>query len=162
MALTKAKKVEIVEKLEKGFSNISSAVFVHFKGLSVKDTTELRRKLRAAGVSYTVAKKTLIKRVLGGLSFTGEQPVLDGEIAVAYGTDLLAPAREVLTFQKEHKDKLSIVGGIFDGVYKSQGEMMEYALIPSRETLYAQFVNLINSPIQGLVIGLDAIAAKKQ
>ncbi len=53
------------------------------------------------------------------------------------------------------------MGGVFDGVYKNKEEMTVVAQIPGRETLYAQFVNLINSPIQGLVIGLNAVAEKK-
>ena len=80
---------------------------------------------------------------------------------MAYSAYLIAPAREVFAFQKKYKDNLSIVGGIFDGKYMSKEEMMAIALIPSRETLYAQFVNVINSPIQGLVMALDAIAKKK-
>lgn len=161
MAITKAHKAEIIDRLNTGLKDAKSLVFVHFKGLNVADTTQLRRTLRGADVRYTVAKKTLVKRALLNLSLTGEQPVLENEIAIAYGTDLLTPAREVYTFSKGHKDKMKIVGGIFDGAYKSAEEMVAIASIPPRETLIAQFVNLINSPIQGLVLGLNAIAEKK-
>ena len=56
---------------------------------------------------------------------------------------------------------MSIIGGIFEGKFLGGPAMMEIAMIPSRETLYAQFVNLINSPIQRFAVVLDAIANSK-
>ena len=160
MAITKAKKVDILSKLE-GIKNESdSIVFVKFKGLSVGDTTAMRNKLREMGVGYFVAKKTLMKRAFDG-AFTGEMPELEGEIAVAYSTDAIAPAQNVKEFTQKFKDNLSIVGGVFQGVYKSQNEMIEIASIPSLQVLRGMFVNVINSPIQGLVIALSAVADKK-
>ena len=88
-------------------------------------------------------------------------PDLPGEVAIAYGTDLLAPAREVYGFQKKFKDKVSILGGVFDGSYKNQPDMMSIATIPAPEVLRGMFVNVINSQIQGFVIALDQIAQKK-
>lgn len=161
MPITKEKKKDIITGLSSDLKGANSIVFVHFKKLPVKDTTELRRKLRSQKVSYKVAKKTLMKRTLDGFNFTGEMPVLDGEIAMAYGDDLLSPAREVYEFQKTHKDGLAIVGGVFDGKYMDQVSMMSIATIPPIQVLYGQFVNLINSPIQGLVLALNAIAEKK-
>ena len=161
MPITKAKKQDIVKGLSGDLKGMNSIVFVHFKKLSVKDTTELRRKLRSQNVAYKVAKKTLIKRALDGFNFTGEIPVLDGEIAMAYGDDLLTPAREVYEFQKMHKDGLQIVGGVFEGKYMDQEAMLSIATIPPMQVLRGQFVNLINSPIQGLVLALNAVAEKK-
>ncbi len=54
-----------------------------------------------------------------------------------------------------------ILGGVFDGVYKSKEEMTEIASIPSLQTLRGMFVNVINSPIQGLAVSLNQIAEKK-
>ncbi len=162
MSISKTKKEEIVKGLKDSLKDAESTVFVNFHGLSVGDTTDLRRKLTEEGVGYTVAKKTLIKKVLGDIAPSGDQPALDGELAIAYGEDLLAPAREVYEFQKTHKDKISILGGIFEGGYKSQVEMVEIASIPAPQVLRAQFVNLINSPIQGFVMALNAIADKKE
>jgi ribosomal protein L10 len=67
MAITKAQKKEQSEKLENSLHGMQSLVFVNFKTLSVKNTIALRRKLRGESVKYTVIKKTLLKRVLGGL-----------------------------------------------------------------------------------------------
>lgn len=161
MAITKEKKANILAKLDELKQNADSIVFVHFTGLGGVDTTTMRAKLREQGVDYFVAKKTLVDRAFDGV-FEGTMPALDGEIALAYSTDAIAPAQQIKNFMGEYKDKLAIVGGVFQGVYKSQEEMTEIASIPGLQVLRGMFVNIINSPIQGLVIGLDAIAKKKE
>jgi len=162
MAITKQKKAEIIESLKDIFKDSNSVAFVNFKGLSVTNADKMRKKLRESGVGYTVAKKTLTKFVLGKESNEGTQPSFDGELAITYGKDLIAPAREIFAFQKEFENRVSIVGGIFDGKYMSKEEMTEIASIPPMQTLRAQFVNLINSPIEGFVMALDQIAKSKE
>src|SRR3990167_9171681 len=98
MAISKDKKVEVVEKLKKVFKNAKSLVFVNFHGLNVTNATLMRRALQDEGVSYVVAKKTLTNLALKEEKFAGERPTLDGELALAWGDDLVTPAREVYTF----------------------------------------------------------------
>jgi large subunit ribosomal protein L10 len=88
-------------------------------------------------------------------------PETPGELCLAFSDDLIAPARNVYNFQKKFDKKISIMGGVFDGSFKNAGEMMEIAMIPSLDVLRGMFVNVINSPIQGLVLALNAIAEKK-
>jgi large subunit ribosomal protein L10 len=167
MALTKAKKKEVLEKVTDIARSTKSVVFVNFHGLTVADSTELRRKLREAGIKYTVAKKTLATKAFSARGFKGELPTLDGELAIAYVSgknadeDLIAPAREIHQFEKKFDGKLSILGGMFEDTFMSKLEMTEIALIPGKQQLYGMFVNLINSPIQRLVIAMNEIAKGK-
>jgi large subunit ribosomal protein L10 len=161
MALTKTKKVELIGKLEKIVGDTPNLVFVKFKGLSVLDTSLMRSALRSAGVGYMVVKKTLLKRVLDAAKFEGDLPSLDGEVAIVYGTDPIAPAREVAQFTKKYNEMLSMLGGVFERKYMNKAEIIAVASIPSLHVLYGQFANVINSPIQGLVVALDQIANKK-
>lgn len=161
MALTKQKKTELLSAFEKITKESGSIVFVHAKGLSVADTTMLRSALAAAGANLRVVKKTLLKRALAAAGITGNMPALDGEIAVAYSEDLTAPAREVWNSVKKFDGKLAMVGGVFEGRYMDKGEILAIATIPPTPVLRGMFVNVINSPIQGLVIALNAIAGKK-
>ena len=95
-----------------------------------------------------------------GLS--GDQPDLgEGMVAVAFGNDPMAPAREVFEFSKTHKENIFILGGIFEGSFKSQGEMMEIATIPGMEVLRGMFANVINSPLQRFAVVLDQVAESK-
>jgi large subunit ribosomal protein L10 len=161
MAITKAKKAEIFANLGTIAKGEGSRVFVNFHGLSVTDTTAVRRGLKSEGVNYVVAKKTIASKAFSDSGITGELPVLTGELAIAYGDDLLAPAREVYKFQKTFKGKVSILGGVFENRFVGAEEMVTIASIPSRHVLYAQFVNLINSPIQRFAVVLDQIAQSK-
>ena len=161
MPIKKEQKKEIINDLSKVIKGSKSVVFVNFHNLSVIDETNMRKTLRTSGVGYVVAKKTLAKIAMGEASVAGTMPALEKELALAYGEDLIAPAREVFNFQKKFKDNVSIMGGIFDGKYMNREEMASIATIPSKEGLYGMFVNIINSPIQRFVIALSEIAKTK-
>ncbi len=162
MAITKAKKTEIYKKLTDVAEGEGSRVFVNFHGLTVSEVTSIRRALRNEGVNYLVAKKTLAKKAFGEKGISGNLPELPGELAIAYGEDMIAPAREIFKFQKTLKDKVSILGGVFEKRFVEAEEMKTIASIPAREVLYAQFLNLINSPIQRFAMVVDQIAQKKE
>jgi len=167
MAITKEKKSEIIDKVKDIVAKGKSIVFVNFHGLTVAGVNELRRNLRAKGVGYYVAKKTLIRRAFDGAPFTGALPELDGEVAIAYlsgsaDKDVLDPVKGVYDFHKKNTEMIKIIGGVFEGTYAEAEKMLALAKIPGREALLGQLVNVINSPIQGLVMMLDAIAKQKE
>ena len=151
----------MVKDLEQAIKESDSLVFVNFHGMNVSDETMLRRELRNKEVGYKVSRKTLLRRALDKKA-EGEAPELTGEVAIAYSKDKTASAREIYNFQKTHKGILEILGGIFDGHFVGKDKMTEIAMIPSREVLYAQFLNLINSPIQRFAVALNEIAKKKE
>ncbi len=161
MAITKQKKQEILAKLER-VVKAPALVFVSFRGLPVKTATELRRSLADQGTNYLVVKKTLFKRAASAAGWLGEMPDLPGETAVAYGDDALTSAKNVYEFEKKTQGQMKIVGGVYEGAYVAAEMMTTLAKIPGREVLYGQFVNLINSPIAGLVMALNAIATKQE
>jgi len=163
MAKTKAEKAVIIEKIEKAFKDATSSVLVHFSKLSVADETAVRRALRESDVSYFVAKKTLIRRALESLGHKHDDLALDGEVAIAYGggDDATAPARLVHEFGKKFADKLTILGGIFEGKLIGQAAMQELATIPSLQALRGMFAQLLNSPRQRFAVVLSKVAETK-
>ena len=161
MATNKAQKKEIVEKLEKAFKGAKSVVFLGVKGIKVNDQNKLRKTLREDNVGYTVAKKTLVGRALDQAKFEGARPIFASELAVAWSADNLATHRQIADFQKKNKDNVKIIGGVFEGAYVDAMKVSSLASIPTREVLYAQLVNLLNSPIQGFVMALSEIAKGK-
>lgn len=161
MAISRQKKEEIYEKINKGLKESKSVVFVNFHGLLVGEVTEIRKKLRESGVSYFVAKKTIVGKVLADQGYKGEVPALPGELALAFGEDLLAPAREINDFEKKYKDKVKILGGVFEGEYKDRDGMKAIATIPSREVLLSQIAFLLKSPMQRFAIAVSEVAKKK-
>lgn len=168
MKKTKQQKIELVKKLSDVLKTATSTVFVGFKGMNVADESVMRRALRRDSVKYTVVKKTLIRRVLESLGHKAPEVPLEGEVALAYGggEDATATARLIHEFGKKFlgpskENKLSILGGIFEGILVGRASMEEIAMIPTIQTLRGMFVNVINSPIQGLAIALKAIADKR-
>lgn len=161
MPITLDKKKELVLGLEKALNGANSVVFVRFDKLVVAKVNNLRRKLQKENVGYVVAKKTLLKRALDSQKIEGTIPEIPGQIAIAFGEDLLSPAREIFNFSKDNKENVEIVGGVFEGKYMSAKEMLSIATIPPLQTLRGMFVNIINSPLQRFAVVLNQIAEKK-
>jgi len=155
MAISKQKKQEIVQNLSEKLKKSESIVFVNFHGLSVADSSVLRKKLREGKTGYTVAKKTLIKRALFDLGPKGEELKLPGEVAVSYGEDPLFPARELYLFSKGREETFKILGGILEKRYISKDEVISLATIPSREVLYARLLGGMNAPVSNFVFLLN-------
>jgi len=161
MAVSKEKKGEILTKLRKIVKDSASIVFINFHTLPVSESTKIRKTLRGKGVGLLVAKKTLTKKALSEGGMTGTMPEMPGELGIVYGTDPLDSAREIYSFQKSLDKKVQIVGGIFEGKFLGASDMVSIAQIPGLKTLQAQFINLINSPVQRFVLALNEIAKSK-
>ena len=162
MAITREKKSEILAKLSTILDEAKAMVFVGFKGISGGDTAEMRQTLRDEDVKYFVVKKRLIKKAIADKGISGNLPDLEGELAIAYTTseDTIAPARLIHEHAKKYEG-LSILGGIFEESLSDAAKITELATIPPMLVLRGMFVNVINSPIQGLVVALGQIADKK-
>ena len=160
MAISRTKKEAIIERLTGVFNDAKTVVFVQFDKVTAEEANALRGVCADEEVGYLVAKKTLIRKAFGDSSLEGELPDMEGEIAVAYGDDMLAPARVMGEQSKELEERLVIVGGVFENALVPQEEMQSIAAIPPLKTLYAQFLMVIQSPIQGLASALSQIAEK--
>lgn len=160
MAITRQKKEEVVAKLGGAIAKAKTLVFANFRGMTVAEQNEMRKALRSQGIGYAVAKKSLMRRALDTAKYSGEVPVLDGEIGLAYGEDELAPARELAVFVKKFPEHFKFAGGVFGGKYVTKEDIASIAAIPGVETLRAQFVQLINSPLQRFAVVLHAKAEK--
>ncbi|SKA92724.1 LSU ribosomal protein L10P [Clostridium sp. USBA 49] len=158
LELKKAKVVEIKEKMQKA----QGIVFAKYQGLTVEEDTELRRKLREAGVEYKVYKNTLTTLAAKELGFNGIINYLEGPVSVAFGyDDATAPARILNDFAKDHK-KLELKAGIVEGtIYDTEG-VKKLASIPSREVLIAKLLGSFKAPLSNLVYLLNAISEKKE
>lgn len=162
MAISKDKKSEIIAKLKDYIKEATSIAFVGFSKLTVADASKMRKQLSQAGVRYFVAKKTLLRLVLKEQNYEGQIPELPGEVAIAWTKDdVTAPTRGVYEFGKKLKGALVLLGGVFEGTFINAEKAIVIATIPPMQVLRGMFVNVINSPIQGLVMALDQISKKK-
>lgn len=160
--------VEIKERLEK----IQGAVLTDYRGLNVAEVTELRNKLREAGVEFKVLKNTLTKIAADEVGLEGLDPYLEGPTAIAFGVDdPVAPAKILSEFAKTHK-ALEIKAGILENKVIDPAGVKALADLPSREVLLAQVLGGMQAPMYGfagalqglirnLVYVLDAVKEKK-
>ncbi len=161
MAITKEKKEQSITTLRDIVQEARTVVFANFRGLTVAEQNEMRKGLRGSQVGYAVVKKTLLRRVLSERQYAGTTPALEGEIALAYAGDALAPARELAIFIRKFPEHIGFAGGIFDGSYVDAAKIKSIAAIPPLEVVRAQFLFMILSPIQQLAVVLDQVAVKR-
>lgn len=153
-------KQPIVEEIKGYVGNTKSAVLVDYRGLTVAEDTELRKKLRAAGVVYKVYKNTMLNFAFKGTDFEALSKDLEGPTAVAFGLeDATAPAR-ILSELSKTMPKLEIKSGVVEGTYYDEKGMQVIATIPSREVLISKLLGSLQSPITNFARVLKQIAEK--
>ena len=147
---------EMVEKLQKA----QAGVLVDYRGLTVSEDTDLRNKLRAAGVEYKVVKNTLTRFAAKQVGFEELDPILNGptSLAISYD-DPVAPAKVLAEFAKENEN-LEIKSGFLDGKVISLDEIKTLASTPSKDVLIAKIMGSLNSPVSSLARVLQAIVDK--
>ncbi len=154
----KAVVAELVERLK----GAQAGVLADYRGLTVAQDTELRAKLREAGVEYTIVKNTLTRFAANEVGLEGLDPVLHGPTALATSSDdVVAPAKVLVEFAKNN-EQLEIKAGFVDGKVIDIDEVKVYASIPNKEVLIAKMLGSLQAPIGNLVRTLDAIAKKDE
>ena len=150
-------KKQIVAGTAEQFKTAVSGVFVDYCGLTVEEDTQLRNKLREAGVEYKVIKNTLTRFAAKEVGFDELDPILNGPTSLALSmTDEVAPAKVIADFAKKH-EQLEIKGGFLDGKVLELAEVKTLAATPNRETLLAKLLGSLNAPISNLARTLQAL-----
>jgi large subunit ribosomal protein L10 len=143
--LNRTEKRDFVASLAAVFAETSMVVVTRNDGLTVADVTDLRRKVRAAGATYKVAKNRLATLALDGTQFDGIAPMLKGPTALAWAADPVAVAKVIVEFAKTN-DKLVVVGGSLGSQVLDASGIKALAELPSLDVLRAQLVGLISTP----------------
>lgn len=153
-------KQPIVQEISDAINGAQSVVVVDYRGLTVAQDTELRKQLRAEGITYKVYKNTLVSRAVEGTEFESLREVLEGPSAFAISTeDATAPARVLAEFAKK-APKLEIKAGVVEGTYFDAEGMKEISSIPGRDVLLGRLLGSMQSPIANLARVLNQIAEK--
>lgn len=151
MPKTRAEKEAVVQDLAEKLGRMRSIVFANYEGLTVKEVEELRRELAKAGVTYSVAKKTLLARAmeLAGSSIDPRNIAGNFGTAIAF-EDEVAPARIMATFAKQH-EALRMVAGVLEGKLVDKAAVVALAKLPSKQELIGKAVGSIAAPLSGFV-----------
>ena len=154
---TKAFKKDKIESIKEKISKAKVAVVSEYKGLSVDEITNLRRKLQKQGGDYTVTKNTLAKIAVKGTEYEVLTDCFKGPIALALGfEDEVSPAKVLANFIKEVK-KGEILAAALDGKLLSADEANALAKLPSKEEIYAKMLGCIKSPASGIANATNSV-----
>jgi large subunit ribosomal protein L10 len=148
----KEQKAEQVEVLTEKLRKAKVALLTDYRGLTVTQLQELRGKLRTGDVEYRVVKNTLARRAAEAAGVPALQSELEGPVAIAFGyDDLSLPSKLINEFVRTSRLKLDVKGGLVEGRVFSPDQVKQLADLPSRETLIAQLMGTLQSPVGQLV-----------
>ena len=157
--MDRSQKAESVASLNAVFNEVGVVVVTRNLGLSVKQSTDLRAKMRDAGGTYKVAKNRLAKLALKDTQYEGLEEYLNGPTALAWSTDPVAAAKAAVDFAKTN-DKLEIVGGAMGSTQLDAAGIKALASMPSLDELRAKLVGLVNAPATKVATLVNAPASK--
>ena len=169
--MKRSQKEQLVTELTDKIKGAKALYYTDFTGLNVKRMTELRRRLRKAGVDYVVIKNTLALRAINESGLAGTR--LRGPTGVVVSKDPVAAAKLITDFAKENDQKPAVKGGLLDGAQIDQAQVKKLASMPSREQMLADlgaglmspmaaFVGAMNGLMYMMVGALEALKAQKE
>jgi large subunit ribosomal protein L10 len=169
--MKRTEKEQLVTELTDKIKGAQALYYTDFTGLNVKRMTDLRRRLRKAGVEYVVIKNTLALRAVNESGLVGER--LKGPTGIVVAKDALAGAKVLSDFAKENDQKPSVKGGMFDGRTIDAEQVKRLANMPSRDQLLselgaglmaplASFAGALNGMMYQMVGALEALRAQKE
>lgn len=167
-----AKNTESLEQIKADLTDVQAVWVVDYRGLTVKESQELRRNIRESGAVMKVYKNTLMQIALKEMDMPEMDQILSGPSAFVFADgDPVASAKAIRDFAKEN-ETLVIKGGIMDGGFVDADAVKKIASLPSREELIAkligslqnpmsQIVRVLNGPVESLARTIGAIADQK-
>lgn len=154
---TKAFKEDKINAIKEKLEKAQVAIVTEYKGLSVEEITNLRRRIQKEDGDYTVTKNTLAKIAVKGTEYEVLTDCFKGPIALAFGfKDQVGPAKALAAFIKEAK-KGEIIAAALDGKLLSADEAKALANLPSKEEIYAKMLGCVNSPASGIANSMNAV-----
>ncbi|MGE0417255.1 MAG: 50S ribosomal protein L10 [Acetobacteraceae bacterium] len=157
--MDRTEKREFVAELNRVLSETSMIVVTRNAGLTVAEATELRRRMRASGSTFKVAKNRLTHLALEGTRFDALKPMLTGPTALAWSTDPVAVAKAAVEFAKTN-EKFVLVGGALGSQTLDADGVKALAELPSLDELRARLVGMISTPATRIAGVLQAPAGQ--
>ena len=153
--MKRTEKEQLVTELTDKIKSASAVYYTDFTGLNVKRMTELRRRLRRAGVEYVVIKNTLALRAVNESGLAGSR--LRGPTGIVVGKDAVAAAKVLSDFAKENEQKPEVKGGLLDGRAIQPAQVQQLASLPSREQLLAELGAGLMSPMAAFAGAMNGL-----
>jgi len=149
---------EIKDKLERA----KSVVVVNYVGLTVEEVTELRNQFRAANAEYRVLKNTMVKRALADLGIEGMDQYLEGPTALAFSYEDPTSGPKVMSDFIKKAKKTEIKCGLLEKEVLTAAGVEALSALPSKEILLMQLLSVLNGPIRGFAVAVNALKEKRE
>ncbi|MEJ7813095.1 MAG: 50S ribosomal protein L10 [Gemmatimonadaceae bacterium] len=153
--MKRSEKDALVAELSAKMKGATALYYTDFTGLNVKRMTELRRRLRKAGVEYVVIKNSLASRAVTDMGLDAER--LRGPTGVVIGRDAVVAAKVLADFAREFEQKPGLKGGLLDGKVINADQVKRLASLPSREQMYADLGAGLMSPLAAFAGALNGM-----
>ena len=158
--MKRSEKEQLVVELREKISTASALYYTDFTGLNVKRMTDLRRKLRAAGVEYVVIKNTLALRAVAEAGLV--KSALKGPTGIVVGKDALLAAKVLTDFAKANDQKPEVKGGVYEGKEVDAKLVTKLAAIPPRDVLLSMLAGALQAPMGAMLGALEALKAQRE
>ena len=150
-----------VKQLKEELGQYSGFIFADFRGLTVSEITEMRKKLRAKEAVCRVVKNRYAKIAFKELGHEGLDDQLVGPTAVVMANeDQNAVAKIVFETAKSSGDKLQVRGGLLDGSFMDGKSVEAYSKLPGRLELISMLMATMKAPVQKVAATLLAYKEK--
>lgn len=151
--MKRTEKEALVAELAEQLKGASALYYTDFTGLNVKRMTELRRRLKRAGVSYVVIKNTLALKAVNESGLAGVR--LHGPTGLVVAPDAVTAAKLLTDFAKENDQRPAVKGGIYEGAQVDAATVKKLASLPTRDEALGQFVGALNSVLMMFALALE-------
>ena len=158
--MNREEKAQLLSELNELFSKAEIVVVSHYKGLTVKEVSELRDNIRKAGAGFRVTKNRITRLALKGTNFENLADLFKGPTAIAFASDPVSACKACVEFAKTN-EKLIIVGGAMGTGVLSIDEIKKLASIPSMDELRAKIIGLLQAPAAQLARVTKAYSEKE-
>ncbi len=149
-------KINSVQEIKERLETHSLSIMTQYIGINVAQVTELRRKLREAGIVYKVYKNNLARIALREIGAESAADLMNGPTAWVFSNDPVSAPKILKEFSKE-VPFVQIVGGVMEGKVLTKDQVLNLANLPPKEVLQAQVIGTIAAPLRNLVTVLNAI-----
>jgi large subunit ribosomal protein L10 len=150
-------KKQVVDELADKLERANIIITTSYRGLTVAEMTELRRKLRQEEIEYRVIKNNMARFAAERTGKESLMNVIEGPTAIAFGYgDIMAPAKALLDYIRSTKIELKVIGGMLEQRILDSADVSSLASMPPKEVLVAKLIGGLQGPIYGLVNILNA------
>lgn len=154
-------KQQEVEVITTKLRESNCTVVADYRGLNVAQVTQLRKLLREAGIEFQVLKNSLVSRAAANADMNELDAILTGPTAIAFGKDVVAPAKIISDFAKKN-DALKVKGAIVEGRFVDAVQVKALADLPSRDGLLSMLLSVLQAPVRNFALAVKAVAEKNE